>query len=56
MKWTSFAYCVLLTGVVTFLYIRQHNHLTELRIRAISLEKECKKEEAKKLPDSGVEL
>jgi cell division protein FtsL len=39
---------VLLTAVLVGLYISRHNQLTELRIRALSLEKELKVEEAEK--------
>lgn len=48
MRVAPFVYCVLLTAVLVGLYISRHNQLTELRIRALSLEKELKVEEAEK--------
>lgn len=46
MRVLPFVYCVLLTGLLVGLYISRHNRLTELRIRALSLEKEVRVEEA----------
>jgi cell division protein FtsL len=46
MRVVPFVYCVVLTVVLAGLYISRHNHFTELRIRALSLEKELRSEEA----------
>jgi hypothetical protein len=46
MRVIPFVYCVLVTVVLMGLYICRHNQLTEWRIRALSLEKEMRSEEA----------
>ena len=48
MRVVPFVYCVILTVVLVGLYISRHNQLTELRILALSLEKEVRVEEAER--------
>ena len=48
MRVVPFVYCGLLTAVLVGGYISRHNQRTELRIRALSLEKELKVDEAEK--------
>ena len=46
MRTVPFVYCVTLTSVFFALYIARHNTLTELRIRAVSLERQIRIQEA----------
>jgi cell division protein FtsL len=46
MRTVPFVYCVVLTSIFFALYISRHNTLTELRIRAVSLERRIRVEEA----------
>jgi hypothetical protein len=46
MRIVPFVYCVVLTSVFFALYIARHNSLTELRIRAVSLERQIRVQEA----------
>lgn len=48
MRVVPFIYCVLLTALLVGLYISRHNQLTELRIRALLLEKELRGEQAER--------
>ena len=48
MRVVPFVYCVLFTALLVALYISRHNTLTKLRIRAISLERELRVQEAER--------
>ncbi len=48
MRVVPFVYCVVLTALLVGLYISRHNQLTQLRIRAVSLEKELRIVEAER--------
>jgi hypothetical protein len=46
MRTVPFVYCVVLTSVLFALYIARHNRLTQLRIRAVSVERQIHEQEA----------
>ena len=46
MRVIPFVYCVVVAVILMGLYISRHNQLTEWRIRALTLEKEMRSEEA----------
>lgn len=46
MRTFPFMYCVILTSVLFALYIARHNRLTEMRIRAVSLERKIRVQKA----------
>lgn len=48
MRAFSFLICIFITAFLVALYTSRHNHLTELRIEARTLEKQLKMEEATK--------
>jgi hypothetical protein len=48
MRTVSFFVCIFITALLVALYTSRHNHLTELRIQARTLEKQVKMEEATK--------
>lgn len=48
MRAVSFFICIFITALLVALYTSRHNHLTELRIEARTLERQVKMEEATK--------